>query len=58
MTIFMDIQKVWPNAHPDWKLVVRKKNGKTYSKEKKKVESNIQRILPNIQITKEVCQLH
>lgn len=58
MVSLTDIRKYWPNAHPEWKLVIRKKNGKTNFKEKEKVKTVLPGILQNVQVTKETCQLH
>lgn len=52
------VKNFWPNAHSNWKVILRKKNGKTNIKEKEKDKTNVFPIYKTIQTTKEAHQLH
>ena len=51
---FKIIQTSWPIAHPNWKIILRKKNGKTYIKEKKKEKTNVFPVHRTIQTTQRI----
>jgi hypothetical protein len=48
------IRKIWPNAHPECKPILRKGYAKKKIKEKENKEGHLPRVLPNVQDAKEV----
>lgn len=51
---FEILKRYWPNAHPNWKIILRKKDGKVYIKEKEKEEDNFFPIHSTVQETEKV----
>lgn len=61
----MDLEKIkryWPNAHPEWKMILRKGNGKEKIKTKEgltpTIGTDLFRMVPIVQDAKEVCEVY